>query len=55
MNWITYSGVIFSKSLSSGGTFDSGFLFTAAAPAAILKMIFAARDQSTKYRCVNVT
>jgi len=46
MNSITYSGVILSKSLSSGGTFESGFLFTAVAAAAILKLIFAARDQS---------
>ena len=44
--FITYNGVILNKSLSSGGTFDSGFLFTAAvAAAAILKLIFAARDQ----------
>lgn len=46
MHLATYSGVILNKSLSSGGTFDSGFLFTAvAAAAAILKLLFTARDQ----------
>ncbi len=38
MNTVTYNDVILSKSLSSGGTFDSGFLFTDAVPAAILKL-----------------
>ena len=56
MNSVTYSGVILNKSLSSGGTFDSGFLFTAAAAtAAILKLIFTARDQCLEVCCVNVT
>ena len=45
MDLATYSGVILNKSLSSGGTFDSGFLFTAVAAAAILKLLFTARDQ----------
>ena len=48
----TYNGVILSKSLSSGGTSDSVFLFTAAA---ILILTFFITAPAFSSRCVSNT